>query len=598
MTAAARVESTKRATWMPAPRTLALAGLAALVGLVKAETVSDPYVWDSLGGIIAPALDSLDHGFRLIHDGPRNFGHPPLFHLALALTWKVFGTSLLVSHLLGLACAVAALAFTGLIAARWFGPRAGVAAPLVALFHSLFFAQSGTVNDSMPLAALSMATLWAWLERRWTAWAVFACALVLTKETGALLVFLLSVAWGVMVLRARGVAGLRGDRDTRLLFAGALAAAVLLAAWYAYQYSAVGFALRTDLVASDTTHPLPLRVFETLKRYLLWDPGDAHTNGLNGVLVCCAAVALARLEGPARQVVAISLTVFVAHVVLFALTVDIPRYHAPYVPFLALAASGAVSGAGGVRRLALQAAGVAAFIFGSTFDYHSRRVKPGFLLESNLDYRDQLAAHRDACAWLEAHHDGGTVHTVWPMSDELSDPRFGYVTRALPVAWADGVSPGLYYVSDEAPLLKIGALPQPLERVFTVEHNRRRAHVFRAGARAPGPLDPARITVERAVIGLLNRAPTAQDYDQLAAALGRGHLELVRQIVDSREFRTSRASLSAEELSDSLYRGILGREPDVSGRASTSDAIRAGKLSARTADMLASDEFAKKFLGR
>lgn len=574
------------------PRTALLGGLAllALVLAAKWPTLHEPPFWDGLSGQALPALELLDTGRLIGAEG--NFGHPPLLKVVLAFAWAVFGASLPVAHGVMVLCAALALFFTALVARRAFGPRAAVAAPLLTLGHSLFFAQAGLVNDAMPLAACTMATVWAFVARQWAGFAVAAVLLVWTKETGALLVALLGAAQVVDALRAGGSPGAReASRDARgALLAGTVAAAAL-GAWYLVQHRALGTALRTELFVLD--HETPARILDGLRRGLLSDRTRLFTNGYNALLVGAAVLALRGLPaaGPGRRVVWLCLSAFTAYLVLFACTVELPRYYAPYVPLLGLAASAALAGPWETpaRRRAAEALGVVAFVGLSAGDFKSARVGPGYELESNLDYQDMLAVHRQACAWLEAQAGGRVVRTWWPMTDELREPRLGYVQRAVPTAPPKGA--GLYYLTAHTSQGAPAALPTPTRTLAAFERNGKRTTIVEVGG---GELPPGRAAavVQRAALVLWRRAPSPEEAARLQATLAaHGAVAMCEAAAAEPAHRAAWANAAPTELVDTLYGVVLGRAPDEGGRAATLDALARGQVARRLADMLDSAEF-------
>jgi hypothetical protein len=67
--------------------------------------------------------------------------------------------------------------------------------------------------------------------------------------------------------------------------------------------------------------------------------------------------------------------------------------------------------------------------------YTGYRPVPGWALESNLEYQDMIAAHKDAARYLELHHPDDTVLAVFPFVYALSEPRLGYVEHPINVVW-------------------------------------------------------------------------------------------------------------------------------------------------------------------
>jgi hypothetical protein len=111
------------------------------------------------------------------------------------------------------------------------------------------------------------------------------------------------------------------------------------------------------------------------------------------------------------------------------------------------------------------------------------------------------------------------------------------------------------------------------------------------------PLD-YRIHVTHGYRGILGREPDPGGLESYVDSLesGRTILSFCQSLASSEEFKTDRQHLSPEELTETLYKGILERLPDPAGQESTIEAIRNGQLAERAASMINSQEFQNKFL--
>ena len=67
---------------------------------LKWNTLHAPFHWDVMGFAVPIAENIYHHGVFITKTG--STGHPPLFLAILALTWKIFGKSLFVSHFLNI----------------------------------------------------------------------------------------------------------------------------------------------------------------------------------------------------------------------------------------------------------------------------------------------------------------------------------------------------------------------------------------------------------------------------------------------------------------------------------------------------------------
>jgi hypothetical protein len=63
-----------------------------------------------------------------------------------------------------------------------------------------------------------------------------------------------------------------------------------------------------------------------------------------------------------------------------------------------------------------------------------------FAPEDNLAYRDVILLHQSAIRQIVSHYSYATVLTAWPVTDELTKPELGYVTKPMQVAAIDNFS--------------------------------------------------------------------------------------------------------------------------------------------------------------
>jgi hypothetical protein len=117
-----------------------------------------------------------------------------------------------------------------------------------------------------------------------------------------------------------------------------------------------------------------------------------------------------------------------------------------------------------------------------------------------------------------------------------------------------------------------------------------------AGAPAPKfPVAQADLIVDSLYRALLGREPDPSGRQAFRPLVESGRLaEAVDAVIHSDEFRARAQSLSPEELSNSMYQGSLGRAPDPEGDLATRAALHRGHLAHRVLDMLLSPEHAQR----
>ncbi len=431
--------------------------------LLHAPLLRLPYFWDEAGYYVPAARDLFLTG-TLIPNSTLSNAHPPLVLAWLALAWRVFGYSTLVTRTAMLA--LSAFSLLGLfrlsrIAANL--PVAWATAVLVALYP-VYFTQSSMALVDLPAAGFTFWALAAYIERiqplvwgrapspvqaeRSSAsasghtnpgfaigvrpWkqAVWFSLAALAKET-AILAPLALFAGELLghFIRPRWKEILPPEgRRAHLLYL--LLPVVPLATWYAYHYSKTGFLLgnpeffRYNVAA--TLNPLRVPLALGMRLWQLFGYFGLYLLTLAGLL---AMLRPPRLEnGVSRPRIAIwtqaaFLSVSVAYLAFMSAVggAVLARYMLPVVPLVVLVLVSTLWRRARYWKLIVGAVAIA-FVAGlfSNPPY-------GFSLEDNLAYRDYVVMHAEASRFLAMRYPGARVLTAWPASDELTRPWLAYV---------------------------------------------------------------------------------------------------------------------------------------------------------------------------
>src|SRR6266853_295703 len=274
--------------------------------LLHAPLLRLPYFWDEAGYYIPAARDLFLTGTFIPQSTPSN-AHTPLVMAWLALAWRVFGYSTLVTRTAMLG--VSAFSLLGLfrlsrIAANL--PVAWATTALVALYP-VYFTQSSMAQVDLPAAGFTFWALAAYIEDRpWKQVLWFSLA-ALAKET-AILAPLALLGWELLghFVRRLGKENRWNQsrwkeilppagRLTRLLYL--LLPVVPLAGWYAYHYAKTGFLLgnpeffRYNVAA--TLNPLRIPLALGMRLWQLF--------GYFGLYLLTLAGLLAMLRPPRKE---------------------------------------------------------------------------------------------------------------------------------------------------------------------------------------------------------------------------------------------------------------------------------------------------------
>jgi len=175
---------------------------AVLLVALHAPLLRLPYFWDEAGYYVPAARDLLA-GSLIPYSTPSN-AHPPLVLAWLALCWKIFGQSQLVTR-----CAMLLLAAFSLLG--FFRLARTVASSAVAIcstalvaIYPVFFTQSSLAQVDLPAAGLIFWGLESYFRRQRASSIIWLSLAALAKET-AILVPVALILWRVIGLFMRGL---------------------------------------------------------------------------------------------------------------------------------------------------------------------------------------------------------------------------------------------------------------------------------------------------------------------------------------------------------------------------------------------------------
>jgi len=457
---------------------------AILLIALHAPLLRLPYFWDEAGYYIPAARDLLS-GSLIPYSTPSN-AHPPLVLAWLALCWKIFGQSQLVTR-----CAMLLLAAFSLLGffrlARTVANSAvAICSTALVAIYPVFFTQSSLAQVDLPAAGLIFWGLESYFRGRRVSLVIWFSLAALAKETAILVPVALLIAELTRFTRAavRGAAIPRDDRadlsmrkvflprtgkaaipDRRraalqgrvsvdeenspasagpsispahLIYRSAwlLAPAIPLALWFAYHYARTGFVFGNPEFfrynVQSTLHPLRIALALLLRIWQTFGYLDLYVL----TLACLAALMFAPIRDSQGERPRIDLSVqfsFLAVAIVYLVSLSfiggavLARYMLPVVPLVILVCVSTIW-----RRLPAWKAviGVIALAFVSALF-----VNPpyGFSPEDNLAYRDYIRLHKRAETFLQERYPHARVLTAWPASDELTRPYLGYVPKAIQV---------------------------------------------------------------------------------------------------------------------------------------------------------------------
>ena len=417
----------------PARTGALFATFAALLVASHAPLLRLPYFWDEAGYYIPAARDLLS-GSLIPYSTPSN-AHPPLVLGWLALSWKIFGYSPVVTRCAMLSLAAFSLLGFFRLARSAANTTVATASTFLTAIYPVFFAQSSLAQVDLPAAGLIFWGLDSYVRRRRGASIAWFALAALAKET-AILVPLALFVWELLGPRFHWTRSLAHAKASTRETLALLIAVIPLALWYGYHYARTGFVFGNPEFfrynVQGTLHPLRiflallLRIWQTfgyLNLYLL-------------TLACILAMRnppLVDEDGPRKRIDISVQASFLAITTVYLLALSVlggavlARYMLPVVPLVILVCVSTIW-----RRLRLwkpiiailALAFVAALFINPPY---------GFSPEDNLAYHDYIRLHQQAETLLQQKYSNARVLTAWPASDELTHPYLGYVQKPFQV---------------------------------------------------------------------------------------------------------------------------------------------------------------------
>jgi hypothetical protein len=392
--------------------------IASFLILAHGPLLKLPFYWDETGQFVPASLDLFRSGAWIPRSTVPNV-HPPGVMAYLTLIWSAFGYSIAATRvaMLFLASLGALVTFLlGIELARGStGTPAFVALALLCL-SPLFFAQSMLAQLDMPAMCLSILALLLFLQNRLRASAVTCIILVLVKETGVVVPAL----FGCWVLFENG----RRAQKLRALWF--LLPLPFLAIWLLALHRTTGHwfgnAAFTAYNLRQPLHPVRFLLAVVRRVYYLFI-GTGHFIGTAALLWAINCMPLLR-----NRAWRIAGSFVLAQILVVSALggAVLERYILPVLPVVYIAFAVSLS----ILPPRIREIALAALIMCLVAGNFVNPLYP-FPFENNLAFVSFVGLEESATDMVDQHTlalpAGGLVATVFPVSDALRNPDFGFV---------------------------------------------------------------------------------------------------------------------------------------------------------------------------
>ncbi|MBM3725358.1 MAG: glycosyltransferase family 39 protein [Acidobacteria bacterium] len=388
---------------------------AVVVFLIHTPWVELPFYWDELGQFVPASLDLFNDGAWIPRSTTPN-SHPPGLMAVMAAVWSVAGFSIEASRLTMLLFASGVAFVTFLLAVELCGGVGGapaLTAVLLLLASPLFYMQSILVQLDLPAALFSLLGLYLFLRGR-DRWAGLSFLLaVLFKETA------IAGAAALFLLRWR-----RKRYGDAACYVPSL---IALTIWFVVLAQNTGHvfgnAEYTGYNVNYALHPGRIAAAVIRRLYTVFVQ-DGHWIGTLAIATIWRKRDLFQTEAWRASALYAAASAGLVCVVGGA---TLERYLLPVLPLFYVAAAAALQHLRTGFRALAQGGLMAALIAGLF-------VNPPypFPYENNLTLTDFVKVHHEAAEFLDRHAAlDARIVSVWPFTDAVRRPEFGYTQRPM-----------------------------------------------------------------------------------------------------------------------------------------------------------------------
>ena len=171
--------------------------------ITKIPFLSIPFYWDEAWSYAVAIFDMHDHGISLIPGSVNTEftrGHPLLYYVCASLWTKLFGTSLVSMHSFSLLISCFSLYALYILSKSVFNSKVAIIVTLLFSVQAWFWVQSTFLLPEIFLMLFTILSVYSYFSKKWISFSLWTSCVVLTKETGWLLIIIFFFDYFVMTL--------------------------------------------------------------------------------------------------------------------------------------------------------------------------------------------------------------------------------------------------------------------------------------------------------------------------------------------------------------------------------------------------------------
>jgi len=385
-----------------------------------------PFYWDEAWSYANAVFDMAAHGLTVLPgDGNPELtrGHPLVFYFLSALWVKILGTKLTVVHIFPLLISITLLIAVFYTAMKLFNKETAMAAIVLFALQAIFLAQSTMLLPEIMLSLWTILTIYAYFRRSWGLYTIFSALLVMTKETG---IVLIGVIYLDKLLLERFFAE---DQNRTGKMAGELAIMstplLVFAAFIIMQKVRYGWFLYPEHLSLTVFNP-----GEIAQRARMFISKLLFHNGRNiyfllSVLAFLFLAVKRSISKPVAHLLSFSIVFIIVYIVFSSVNFFTARYLLSILPLFIMSGSWLITTWLKQNKIRIPAMLAFALLFAwHTFvGYRNEQ-------DTSLAFRDTVLLQRQAVNFAEEMQwQHKKIYTAFLMQYYLSMPQLGYLNN-------------------------------------------------------------------------------------------------------------------------------------------------------------------------
>ena len=387
-----------------------------------------PYHWDSAGFVINTVVNFIDTNFTQLVGHQLGYAHPMLIPLTVALTWKIFGHTLLVSHLVMLPFLPMLLISTYYIGKKISNSYTGFLSALLVGVTPVVFVEYGLIYLDLPMSAFATLAVALWLYNK-KIWSMIALSLsIWAKLPGILILPSIFIYNWVKEKEKRNPTKWNWNNYLPLIIP-----VIAFLAWITYHYWVTGWALIKPEVMDNL--PKSNNSIQKIVHALNITFLD-QTRGFMSLVLIASSLFLKSKNRLNQIITPISITLLsllIISTIFFSKMLEYgARYSIFLIPPLAVLSVFSLLKASNNKKIVTIT--VAAILFYSVITMWNPKTPTQnweFSPKKDLSYIDLIKIGQQAATYLSQNYPNAKIYGYFPENYQITQPYQGYIDQAL-----------------------------------------------------------------------------------------------------------------------------------------------------------------------